>query len=97
MSSSTVLSLISRLERIADTVPTAMSEDELRSLGSQAMGTAMAIKEELESLGISTQSSRMYDLTKSYDYGSSLPVLRRNVQIVLHQVAGYYRGLAERL
>jgi hypothetical protein len=91
--------MISRIERIADTAPRARSEDELRSLGSQAMGTAIAIKEEFEDYGISTESSRMRRLLEELDtrYDCDLPELRSILQIALHQVAGYYRGLAERL
>ena len=99
MSKSTILSMIARIERIADTAPRARSEEELRSLGSQAMGTAIAIKEEFEEHGISTESGCMRHLLEEFDsrYECDLSELRRILQIALHQVAGYYRGLAERL
>lgn len=92
-------SMITRLEGIADAVPSARSEAELRSLGSQAMGTAVAIKEELERYGISTDSQAMRgtldDLNKYY--GNDMPELRRRVQIGLQQIAGYYRALASNI
>ena len=61
------------------------------------MGIAMAIKEEFARHGISIKSKEMLDLTETYNYGDTLQVLRRNVQIVLHQTAGYFRGLAEKI
>lgn len=92
MSASVISSMISRVEQIADTVPSATSVEVLRSLGSQAMGTAIAIKESFSRLGIDTDSSAMRSLCGEYDYGDNLQTLKQNLQIVLHQVAGYYRG-----
>jgi len=92
-------SMITRLERIADAVPSARSEAELRSLGSQASGTALAIKEELERYGISTDSQAMRRSLKDLDnyYGNDMSELRRRVHIGLQQIAGYYRALAPNL
>lgn len=94
MSSPSISAKIARLESIADSVPSAGSESELRRLGSQAMGTALSIKEELESHGISAESEELYDVCKGYDYGDDLATLKENLQIVLQQFAGYYRALA---
>ena len=85
-------SIISRLESIADSVPYASSVAELRSLGSQAMGTAMAIKEAFAEQGIDTRSQSMLNLLEQYDYGNDLTTLRENLHIALQQVAGYYRS-----
>ena len=98
MSRSTVLRMIERIEAIADSVPNAGSIDRLTSLGSQFMGTAMAIKEELERHGISTRSQQMLDLTTSFDTSAGRIVKERwRVQAVMHQTAAYFRGLAERM
>jgi hypothetical protein len=92
-------SMISRLERIADAVPSARSEAELRSLGSQAMGTALAIKEELDRYGISTDSAAMRRSLEELDryYGNNMSEMRRRVHIALQQIAGYYRALLSNL
>ena len=87
-----VSSMISRLESIADSVPYASSVSELRSLGSQAMGTAMAIKEALADQGIFTDSPRMLSLLEQSNYGDDLVTLRENLHIALQQIAGYYRS-----
>lgn len=87
-----ISSMISRLEGIADEIPYATSVAELRSLASQAMGTAVAIKETFSEHGISTKSQAMLDLCEEYDYGDDIETLKENLQIVLHQVAGYYRS-----
>ena len=89
-------SMISRLERIADAVPSVGSEAELRSLGSQAMGTAVAIKEELERYGISTNSQTLRSSLEHLNdyYGSDMSEMRRRVHIALQQIAGYYRARA---
>lgn len=87
-----ISAMISRLENIADTVPYASSMAELRSLGSQAMGTSMAIKEAFYNHGIDTDSHSMLRLCEEYDYGDDIDTLKGNIQIVLHQIAGYYRS-----
>ncbi len=35
----------------------------------------------------------MLDLTSQYDDGDDVETLRENLQIVIHQAAGYFRGL----
>ncbi|MFC1923976.1 hypothetical protein ACFLXA_01215 [Chloroflexota bacterium] len=87
-----ISAMISRLENIADAVPYANSIAELRSLGSQAMGTAVAIKEEFARNGINTESQAMLKSLEIYDRGNDLPTLRDNIHIILQQVAGYYRS-----
>ena len=85
--------------RVADAVPSARSEAELRSLGSQAMGTAVAIKEELDRYGISTDSQAMRRSLEDLNayYGNDVSELRRRLHITLQQVAGYYRARASGL
>ena len=92
-------SMITRLERIADAVPSARSEAELRSLGSQSMGTALAIKEEFKRYGISTDSQALRRSLEDLDnyYGNDMSEMRRRVHIGLQQIAGYYRALASNL
>ncbi|MBU0717854.1 MAG: hypothetical protein KJ749_06355 [Planctomycetes bacterium] len=66
---------------------------ELRSLGSQAQGMMMAINREFSKHEISIQSGRMLSLTSQYDYGDDIDSICENVQVVLHQAVGYFRGL----
>ncbi len=70
---------------------------ELRTYGSQAMGTAMAIKEEFSRNGVDASSERMESLLSKYNFGDDVETLRQNLQIVLNQTAAFYRGLMHRL
>ena len=88
-----ISSMISRVENIADAAASANSFSELRSLGSQAMGTMMAIKKEFARRGISIEDEEMLGLLEKYNYGDDVETLRENLQIVLHQISGYLRGL----
>lgn len=61
-------------------------------MGSQATGTAVAIREAFSEHGISIKSQSMSDLLEEYNYGDDIETLKENLQIVLQQVAGYYRS-----
>jgi len=87
--------MISRLESIADAVPSASSFTELRSLGSQAQGTMLAIKRAFEERGISIENASLLRDIERYDRGSDLQEISENLQIALQTAAGYFRSLAE--
>lgn len=89
MSRASILSMVSRIERIADMLP-GKSERELLSLGGQVMGTMRAIEREFAASGISVKNQGLSDLGGSWRDTSE-------AVFALHQAAAYFRGLAERI
>lgn len=66
------------------------SDRELKALGSQWMGTALALKQEFEQHGISIDNSYLAN-------ADSPDLTVDQIVMILHQCHGYFRGLAERV
>jgi hypothetical protein len=92
MSKQDILSMISRIERMADTMP-GRSQSEITSLCGQIIGTLRAIREEFGTYGISTNNESMGNA--AYGLGDSTNV--SDYMYIIHQAAGYFRGLANRM
>lgn len=92
MSRSTVLELISKLERIADLLPESSSAEQ-NSLAGQAVGTVFTIKEAFARHGISIKNRYIYEQLDRMGN----PRHAEEVVFALHTAAAYLRGLADDL
>ena len=93
MSRQNVLQMIGRLERLADTMPSGKGR-ETQALAGQAVGTVLAIKAEFETHGISISSQALYNDIDSFDQSR---VDGKDMAWILHQIAGYLRGVVLRI
>ena len=91
MSRRDVISMIERIERIADMIPSS-SRPEQEALAGQAMGTFYAAKSQLENSGISLKNDDIYNILDSLN-----PNNASEFSGGLHVVSGYLRALADQL
>ena len=87
-----VLDMVSRLERIADTLP-GRSYGEIAALAGQATGTMHAIRAEFDRYGIESGSQPIMNTIDKL--GNTRDIY--DMVAILHQIAGFFRGLAVRL
>jgi len=92
MSRESVLSMIDRVERIADMLPEC-SEREINSLGGQVIGTLQAIVSELKRNGIPTSNEIISEMGDEFARTQNV----NDAVFALHTAAGYLRGLAQKL
>jgi len=92
VSKASILSMVGRIERIADMMP-GHQMSEVESLVAQALGTAQAIEQELSRHGISIENDRLSKLFYKAERERSIDM----ASLAIHTAAGYFRGLAERL
>jgi len=87
-----ILSVIARVERIADMLPD-KSEREIISLCGQASGSLFFIKEELSKHGISIRNQELQDWGKVLEHTDDV----YHAVHTLHAAAAFLRGLSEKI